>query len=480
MKLPFTVLVEPPSRADFQRAMRTWWVWAAAVGLIATSAAAFVATSTWMPNETESGRATVQVASVPPAATIVVDGRASGYTPAALQLLPGEHRVKVRHDGYTEAAYHLSLDAGQVTAIEAELWLQTPLVQRLRPTFPGASIVGADFLRDGLVALTIALPPGNERQLWLVDGNGAARHAGPPVASATAAISHNGEQVAYLAAGQHTAAPGRLDEVWTAGLGGGHGERRYVLPTGTLDHRLLDLSWSPDGQRLLIVGRQQVPQGGFRTSLRLLQTGGETRELARLPSEVVPDSYSWSPDGGWVAFLAQAGQLTSLCLLSTASGEFRYLADLGRDETNPLPFAPLAWSPDGRRLLYAAHAEGPATSGGWLFGPKPTSGLFTADLERPLGQRLGTLEGQAPVWRSDGSVLALVRPSGAGPLVMRRIDPGGEFQDVAELPPRLGSTFAARWDVAHAQALIATRGSGSLGSGQPDYWLVRFRPEVGQ
>ncbi|MCL6553047.1 MAG: hypothetical protein K6W08_08000, partial [Firmicutes bacterium] len=212
----------------------------------------------------------------------------------------------------------------------------------------------------------------------------------------------------------------------------------------------------------MLASRQQVPGGGQRTRLRWLPIdGGDPRELISLPSEAVPGSYDWSPDGERVAFLTRTGQLASLCLLGTRDGTFHYLVDLSRDDAGSLPFPPLAWSPDGRRLLYAALVQDRPTGGGWLFGSKTTIGLFAADLARPVGERVGTAEGQFPVWRSDGSVLVLARSS-SGSLVLRQVEPSGESHDLAELPLRDSSRFAVRWDVAHAQALITLPGPASL------------------
>ena len=54
----------------------------------------------------------------------------------------------------------------------------------------------------------------------------------------------------------------------------------------------------------------------------------------------------------------------------------------------------------------------------------------------------------------------------------------GRYPDLGELPVKAGATYAARWDVAHAQAIIAVRSAASTGANRPDYWLVRYRPEV--
>ena len=74
-------------------------------------------------------------------------------------------------------------------------------------------------------------------------------------------------------------------------------------------------------------------------------------------------------------------------------------------------------------------------------------------------------------------MLALARTQG-GALVLRDVGSGREPRDVAELPIRTGAAFAARWDAAHAQAIVAVPSAAGLGASQPEFWLVRFRPEA--
>jgi dipeptidyl aminopeptidase/acylaminoacyl peptidase len=472
MPLPITVVCEPPPFLA-----RTWRIWVL-VGGLAVTASAFLFFFVGLPTGPgpEAGGATLRVESDPPRAAVEIDGRARGHTPLTVAVAPGERRVTLRRPGYAEATYTVRLETGQSGTLAGELWLRRPEVRRLRPAFPGAAIAGATFLDDGRIALAVALPPGDERQVWLLDGQGSARRVGPPQTWGSIAISPDGARVAYLARGEGAGPGGPLRELWLAGSGGERGSRRFVLPTG--DERLVDLSWAPDSQHLLVVSREQRAGGGQRTRLRLLEvTTGEARELASLPSAVVPGSYVWSPDASRVALLTRVGQLTSLCLLGIDS-DFRYLADLGRDEPATLPFPPLAWSPDGGHLLYAAPAQDRPAATGWLFGSQPATALFTAEAARPLPRPVPDARGQAPVWRADGSVLVLASGAG-GTLTVRQIEPGREPREVAQLPIRAGSAFAARWDTAHAQTLVAVPDAASLGSSQPEYWLVRFRPEMG-
>jgi dipeptidyl aminopeptidase/acylaminoacyl peptidase len=386
----------------------------------------------------------------------------------------GERRVSLRLAAHADATYRVQARRNETAILDAELWLQTPHVQRLRPTFPGATIADARFLADGRVTFLLALP-GDERQLWLLDADGLPRRLGPPEGRGALAASPDGRRVAYLARSER--ADAGLDELWLAAPEGGDAERRYQLASAT--ERLSDLSWAPDGERLLLIGREQRTDGSVRTRLRVADArGGEPRSLFSLPGEVVPSSYTWSPDGAQVAFLTRSGQLVALCLFNPRTGEFRYLADLSRDDSPPLPVAPVAWSPDGRRLVYAAPAQDPAAPALWPFGPKPPPALFTADAHTAVGQRLADATGQSPAWRRDGLIVALARPNGSGPLVLRSVDSQGESRDGGSLPLEPANTVAARWDLARAQALVVVRGPNGFGGSQTDHWLVRFREGV--
>ena len=208
----------------------------------------------------------------------------------------------------------VSLESGGRADLHADLWLWTPQAQLLRPTFPGATIAGATFLADGRIALTISLPPDDERQTWLLDDDGGMRRLGPAEARGPLAVAPDGGRVAYAARGQDDEAGTggvRPDEVWIAPAEGDRGTRAYVLTTEMRDERLVDLSWAPDGRHLFLVTRYQLAGGGYRT--RLLWLDAATRQvdkIANIPSEVVPGSYGWSPTGEHVAFLARSGQTT--------------------------------------------------------------------------------------------------------------------------------------------------------------------------
>jgi hypothetical protein len=277
---------------------------------------------------------------------------------------------------------------------------------------------------------------------------------------------------------------------------------------------------------LLLAMRQGDSLGGGPTSARLLMVEAPSpdgsgpdlapRELATIPAEIVPGSYSWAPDGRWVAFLAQAPStpgspaMVTLCAVDTDAEDplagFRYLADLGRASLSggaAFPIAPIAWEPaPGTRLLYAAPAPAsPALPGLFsLLGGAQTNtgtGLYLADLAAPAlapdqRRRLGTsTDVSAPVWlrtalgSAHSPVLGIPSAGGGAPLGLRSIDPGSGQVDNLDIS--LGgdvavgaTTIGAQWDGDRGQALVfARRGSGTgllgtTGVAPLDAWLVEF------
>ena len=482
MQLPFTIAVEAPRGADLRRAARKPWVWIAIVAVLTGIVIAILAYV--QVRRTEAvGDATLRVTSDPGDASVEIADRKVGRTPVELRLAAGEHRLTLRREGYADAIGSVSLASGGQAVFHANLWLWTPEVQQLRPTFPGAMIADATFLTDGRIVLSVTLPPNDERQAWLLDKDRGMRRLGPSEARSAFAVSSDGGQVAYVTRVQddESGSSGvRPDEVWIAPVEGGRGTRAYALTTEMRDERLVDLSWAPDGKHLFLVTRYQLVGGGYRTRLLWLDAAsGQIDKLANIPSEVVPGSYSWSPTGGHVAFLARSGQTTSLCLVSTDGTELRYLTDLYQDDSGPLTFPPVAWSSDGSRMLYTAPLQNQASSqGGWLWGAQLAPALFEVRVSRLREQRIGTAEGQSPSWRDDGSIVMLARPKLGGPLALRTAEPDGSIRDLGELPFKAGPTYAARWDLAHGQAIGAVRSAASTGANRSDYWLVRYRPEA--
>jgi len=487
MTFPDTIIGEAPARTVLRTALGKWWVWLLIAIVLAAAAAIVVTRQLGGGHQTQSSTAAwLSVSSSPAGAAIEVDGRQSGRTPTSIDVGPGTHHVSLAVPGYQAGDYQVDVAAGGTGRLASELWLAQPRVRQLLPPLPGATLAGASFLDDGRVALAVALPPGDERQLWLEGPGGEQRRLGPALARGSVALSPDGQRVAYLAGAANPGGTGQgLTQLWLSAADGQRAAQRYAVPTPTSGtDQLVDVSWAPGGRDLLLVSKQAVAAGGQRTALLWLSPDGDSdpRLLVSLPSDVVHGSYSWSPDGQWVAFLTVGTDRSSACLLGLPSGDFRYLGDVGSGGlSQPMPLGSLSWSADGRQLLYsAASGKAPAGVAALLGGGSPTA-LYLVDPSIPLPRLFNSTELESPTWFPDGSVVGLAKGKGNQSIVLRHITAAQAPVDGPPLPVNSGSTYGARWDVAHAQAIIAVRGDGIGLSGAADrYWLAQFRAEAPQ
>ena len=479
MGLPFQLIIEGPTRADLHAMRRVWWVGALVAIFLAGAVICllyYLPKSGWR-RTTASGA--VQIIGAPEDATVTIDGRSATRASSPILVAPGTHRLRVAARGYLSASYPVTVTAGATTTISTQPWLAQPRVMQLLPPLPGSTVTSAGFLQDGRVTLEVALSPGNERQLWVVDG-GPPQRIGPPLAQGSIAASPDGQRVAYFAVANGQSSGQQPTELWLSGAAGQQPGQRYVLPPQSGTSQLIDASWAPDGEHLLLVSSAGSTTGGQRTTIAWLDAGqGDPRELVRLPSDIVAGSESWSPDGRWVAFLALAGNTPSLCLLSVPDGEFRYLGNLGSSLSHPLPVTPATWAPVSGELLYSAATSGGANGTGWLLGGGSSGAIFSMLAAQPAPRLVTKADAQSPAWLPDGSVAALARGKADGPLLIRQFSTDGSATDGPPLAVTSGSPYAARWDIAHAQAIIVVRGDSLATSGTGDqYWLARFRPEV--
>lgn len=456
----------------FARFHWQWLVVATVLGIVA------VATTFRLLAHAPSGpMGTLVASSTAPGAQVEIDGTQRGETPFTVRIAPGEHHIRLVDTRYLPISDDIRIRRDQTTTIHLDLWRRAPVVRELHPSFPGATIASAYFLRDGRIAVVEALPPGDVNELWVTDASGVMRPVGPRQGTGPLALDPTDQQIAQLAS-SHPPAPGgaRLDEVLVTGSGDASVNRRYRIPLGS-DEEISGLSWAPDADHLLVMSQTVAPGDAVRSRFFWIDLARETtRELVSIPSRIVPDSFAWSPEGRRVAFLTRTGSLTSLCVLDTAVTDgFTYLTDLGQNDGDPLPFAPIAWSADGQRLLYAAPVSTSTGPTGWLFGAKPVDALFLASITRPIGKRLGSATGQAPVWRDDGTILALARDRN-GSLRVQEISADGTASDVGTIPLHVGGAFAVRWDVRHAQCLVVARQDGLGQASTRTLWLVQFGP----
>jgi hypothetical protein len=330
-----------------------------------------------------SDLAPLVVVSQPAGAEVFAGNREVGYTPASVDVVRGSMLV-LREAGFLDTFVSV-----RTPTVDVELWRAQPDVQYVRPPIPGTSIAAADFLPDGRVALAVDVPPGGERQAWAYDPGVARAARLGRVATPGAAIP---SAVAIAPDAVHIANIVHLDGLDNAPadqltIDGPDGSQQ-PLDSLALGERLLDASWCPRSDGVLVLSRRQIA-GGVRYQIRFAATDGQVRDLVQLPGEPVAGGWVWAADGNSVAFLVHTTATSSLVSLDLSTGELRYRDDLS---TDALPvsgaIAPAVWTPSGE-LLYSGPPRTDETSAGT--GPV----LFQVAPLRTDSHRVGDVQ---PVW----------------------------------------------------------------------------------
>ena len=98
---------------------------------------------------------------------------------------------------------------------------------------------------------------------------------------------------------------------------------------------------SPDGTRIAYLARDD---DGVVQIFTVPPTGGAPTQLTGSPRPIA-SSFTWSPDGRWIACLADG----SVCRVDTVDGSLHRLTPPLRDDSTPRPEA-CVFSPDGTRI----------------------------------------------------------------------------------------------------------------------------------
>jgi hypothetical protein len=447
-----------------------------AAGLLAVLAVTVLSTLYFMRHEGGNPEASadagaLRVATDPPGAEVSVDGDLRGSTPIELKLPPGRYVLRMEMDGYQPGVADVDLPARGDVEVSRRLWHAQPLVTPLNPPLPGLQIEVAQPLSDGRVAMVLSDPSGLREAWATAPGGRPSKLEGMRARSSVLAVSDDGGTLAYLGPerqGEMDALDGGrgYTEIWVVPLGG-EAKRLGGLKRGK--EEFVDVSWSPDGRHLLAITR--IGGGPESHHIRLLSLpvdGGQGRELAVLPVDIVPDSYLWSPDGMGAAFLVTGGQGTSLCVVRIDGSLFKYLGDAGGDiwTTVDISSPPLSWTPDSSGVYYSLPSVAAADG-------EPTHTVMYNDLGGGDSRPVVRADADQPVLSNDGRLLG-VSVSDEGRATLRGLEgPGAaEFASPIPLPP--GESLSFRWDAARARAIVSTAGDSFALTDSPTYWLLRW------
>ncbi|RKZ17908.1 hypothetical protein DRQ50_04535 [bacterium] len=257
--------------------------------------------------------------------------------------------------------------------------------------------------------------------------------------------------------------------------------------------------WGPDGRK--VAYRRRTDEGG-----EIWLMAGDGAERRRLGSAPGADVLQWSPDGETVAWIAGAqvgsydgkpgervvaddlgyrhlnagyreGELAQLFIMDLDDGRPRQLV------AEPLDVRDLAWSPDGKRIAFAAKARPDL---GWNLN----TDLWLVDRSGGEPVQLTTNPGpdQDPRWLDDGS-LAWLRATDplweSGPRTISVMDP--DRGDAALLSHYGYDNFFWRWETdGEAIYILGTRrgtidlvrlddaGPVHLTDGGHDFWSLHL------
>jgi len=214
------------------------------------------------------------------------------------------------------------------------------------------------------------------------DGSSNVRLNGPLIEGGTvesgAAWSPDGTRIAYRADQQTD----NVFELFTsAANGSGNVRVNAPLAAGAGAGGFGSYSWSPDGGRIAYVARHE---GDATAQLYTAAPdgSGNVRVNAPLDSETFISSGTWSPDGRLLAYTVRP-EAEDVNTLVTSTEDGREHATVNEPLGAGGSLQSFAWSPDGSRIAYLAYRQ--ATDAWELFSAKP-DGSDHAKVNGPLGE----------------------------------------------------------------------------------------------
>jgi Tol biopolymer transport system component len=159
-------------------------------------------------------------------------------------------------------------------------------------------------------------------------------------------------------------------------------ERKCLLST---DDYLIDVVWSPDGQRIALTKRRDWGQ--------LYITNGDGSNLRPILEATAPQYKPvWSPDSTHIAFVTEDDEHTYVSVTSADGSAIRRLDEIEMERSA------CSWSPDSRRLAYVGYHD-------WRYAlcvidVDGGNRRLLADLN--IGDESGEVYPSNPIWSADG------------------------------------------------------------------------------
>lgn len=146
-------------------------------------------------------------------------------------------------------------------------------------------------------------------------------------------VSPDGARIAFTSVGSG----GSIVEVASID---GSGRRELVAGSGSWSQP----RWSPDGRRLVVVGRQ----GGVARLHLIDAEGGDPRPVTAADAGSSQGDPDWSPDGRRIVYRVGEGQSAEIAVTELEGGTTTVLTDNATEDATP------AFSPSGERIVFVS------------------------------------------------------------------------------------------------------------------------------